>query len=54
MSAKSHPGDGSHGKGTKGQRSEFNELFEQNPHVSPVRTASHSERPTTEDAESEK
>lgn len=28
MSAKSHPGDGSYGKGAKGSRPEFDELFQ--------------------------
>ena len=28
MSKKSHPGDGSHGKGTKGMKRPFDEVFE--------------------------
>lgn len=43
MSKKSHPGDGSHGKGAKGNRPEFDELFQKKSDDTPVSVATNVE-----------
>jgi len=43
MSKKSHPGDGSHGKGAKGNRPEFDELFNKKSEDATASVVTHDE-----------